>query len=352
MTISALRTLDPPDTHSTAGSADIVSAQPISFTRTVDRTLTHRHSVSEVFVTDLAAADEETTVDEQTFVAGAQLPRSHPYFLDTADPTGWPTRYDLLLLAECSRQACTYLAHTRYDVPIDAAFLPTRSVFRLTDGPALRVGNRPAELAMVIRTGTRFRGDALHMMRSRVDYVLRGEVVAHSAGGVRFVPPAHYQVLRIGDRTDTLPSSNTLRRRGVPVPPALVGRSDPRNVVLADAAPIDGGIAARVDVAGTHPTIFDHPQDHYPAMLLAEAAAQAAALATRRMLRTLGARDPQPRVVQLDSGFTRFAELDADLGVEARVADSGPGPVTVSVSFVQHGASVAAVLVTLDAARS
>jgi hypothetical protein len=31
-------------------SARSVAAQPISFSRTVDRTLTHHHSVSEVFV--------------------------------------------------------------------------------------------------------------------------------------------------------------------------------------------------------------------------------------------------------------------------------------------------------------
>jgi hypothetical protein len=311
-------------------STEIVGAQRISFTRTVDRTLTHRHAVSEVFVTDLVV------VDATTFVAGAQLPRSHPYFLDTAD---LPVRYDTLLLGECSRQACTYLAHAHYGVPVDQAFLAVRTVFQLFDGPALAVGTRPAELAMVLRTRTEFRGGELRMLRNSVDYVLGGEIVAHSTGGGRYVPPATYQFFRAGDRIGAPPSSNALVRRGIPVRPALVGRSDPRNVLLADATPIDGGVAARVDVSGTHPTIFDHPQDHYPAMLLADAATQAAVLATN------GAR---PRVVRLVSDFTRFAELDAELVVLARIADAGGEPVAVDVSFVQHGTPLAAVQITVE----
>jgi len=311
-------------------SARIAATQRVSFSRTVDRGLTHHRSVSEVFVTDLV------DVDEDTFVAGAQLPRSHPYFLDPA------ARYGALLLGECSRQACTYLAHTRYAVPVGHAFLAVRTDFRLYDGPALGVGTRPAELAMVIRTRTEYRAGALHLLRTRVDYVLDGEVVAHSTGGGRYVPPATYRYLRAGDRTDPLPSSDSLRRKGIPVPPALVGRSDPRNVLLADAAPIDGGVTARVDVSGTHPTIFDHPQDHYPAMLLADAAAQAAVLAV----------NSPARVTRLETNFARYAELDAGLGVRARVEDDGAGPVTVAVSFIQYGGPLAAVRVTLDGAGS
>jgi 2-oxo-3-(phosphooxy)propyl 3-oxoalkanoate synthase len=334
-------------------SARIAAAQGISFRRTVDRTLTHHRAVSEVFVTDLVAFDEDT------FVAGAQLPRSHSYFLDPA------ARYGALLLGECSRQAGTYLAHTRYAVPVGHAFLAVRTDFRLYDGPALGVGTRPAELAMVIRTRTENRAGTLHLLRTRVDYVLDGEVVAHSTGGGRYVPPATYRYLRAGERTDALPSSEALRRKGVPVPPALVGRSDARNVLLADAVPVDGGVAARVDVSGTHPTIFDHPQDHYPAMLLADAAAQAAVLAAfhSRVACRSGAqpafdsrvacRNGVPtRVTRLETNFARYAELDAELGVRALIEDSGTGPVTVAVSFVQYGAALAAVRVTLDGSGS
>lgn len=103
-------------------SARIAAAQRISSSRTVDRGLTHHRSLSAVSVTDLV------DVDEDTFVAGAQLPRSHPYFLDPA------ARYGALLLGERSRQACTYLAHTRYAVPVRLYSCSPAADRRLTEG--------------------------------------------------------------------------------------------------------------------------------------------------------------------------------------------------------------------------
>lgn len=124
----------------------------VTFQQCVERSLVHRYAVSEVFVTDLVETGSDTCV------IGAQLPMSHAYFLDDAFPAvGFtrtappPRRYGPALLAECARQACTYLAHRRYGVPLDWNFLMTGLSVRITDPGALSVGARPAELTMLQR---------------------------------------------------------------------------------------------------------------------------------------------------------------------------------------------------------
>jgi hypothetical protein len=93
------------------------------------------------------------------------------------------------------------------------------------------------------------------------------------------------------------------------LPPAVVGRVLPADVVLAPADRPDRW-QLRVDTA--HPVFFDHPLDHAPGMLLLEAARQAV------RARSGGTRSP----VSFHITFHQYAELDEPAWIEAT---DGPG---------------------------
>lgn len=73
-----------------------LAALELSYSRTVDRTLVHRDSLGEVFLTDLQP------LGTASYVAAAQLPRSHAYY---GDHLLSPNVYDPVLLLEACRRA-------------------------------------------------------------------------------------------------------------------------------------------------------------------------------------------------------------------------------------------------------
>lgn len=311
----------------------------VSFRRTVDRSLVHRYAVSEVFITDLVEVDRETSL------IAAQLPVSHAYFLDSAPG---PARYGLTLLTECARQASTYVAHARYGVPREWKFLMASMTAEIADDDALVVGDRPGELVMTARTEGEGRGGDLRSLRAELDLALGGVPVGRITGEGRYLTPEEYEFLRAGDRTGNPPlSSRFAAVDGVPVPPALLGRADQRNVLLTDARRTPGGVTARLGVPGTHPTIFDHPLDHLPGMALVEAAAQAAGLAVLMECPDgpRAGRGGPCDAAAMSAVFTRFAELDTPVDVTAVLRPDAPpgGPRLrpAAVTLAQAGYPVA-----------
>jgi 2-oxo-3-(phosphooxy)propyl 3-oxoalkanoate synthase len=310
----------------------------LTFNRTVDRSLVHRRAVSEVFVTDLVE------IDSKTRLIGAQLPKSHSFFLDT--PRTAP-RYDILLLTECARQGCTFLAHALYDVPADWMFLMTQVSTEIFDGPALDLGDRPAELEILARQDdAEVRNGRLRTLRASLELSIGGVRVGRMTGDGRYLTTEEYGFLRSGHRDGPTPLSTDLAHaRGVPVQPGLVGRREPLNVLLVDARRTPEGAQAVLAVPAEHPTIFDHPLDHYPGMALLEAGSQAALLAA--VLDEPG-RGPG-RVTSLRGRFAGFAELDVEVLVQARFADPAntkpdrDGRVPVRVAFSQAGSQIASI---------
>jgi hypothetical protein len=304
----------------------------LTFVRTIDRSLVHRYSVNEVFITDMVP------MDSGQYLLAAQLPLSHGYFLDSARR---PARYGVALLAECTRQACTYLAHVGFDVPQGWTFLMSDMSAELHDSAALLVGDRPAELTMVASPEAVIRGGRARALTVALDLWLGGTLVGRMSGSGMYTTYEEYDFLRAGARGGTaVPLSTSLPdgSGGVPVPPALVGRGDPRNVVLVDGRATGDGAAARLSVWGRHPTIFDHPLDHYPGMALIEGAVQTTLLA-------LALRDPSApaaRIVALGGSFGRFAELDADVQLRAVLnGPAGAAEVPARVIFTQSGSVIA-----------
>lgn len=287
---------------------------------TVPRELVHRAAFAEVFITGWRrAGDAEFTV-------GAQWPRSHVLFA----PPG-AAHYDPLMVAETIRQGGMVIAHGEFGIPFGHPFLLTEIGHASTEH-GLTVRDKPRELTIgFVCSDIRRKGQKVSGFR--VDVVLRGDGEPMATGHAAFtsVTPRVYERLR-GDRKFVSQDEGSLP---VPISPASVGRCHPMEVVLAQTG---GGGEWELRADTRHPTLFDHPVDHIPGMVLLEAARQAV---------SARANPAGFRVTSMDSVFHRYAEfgspcliaaegLDDDrrAGGEER-AGGGGGPECVRVTARQ-----------------
>ncbi|MFG2130601.1 ScbA/BarX family gamma-butyrolactone biosynthesis protein [Streptomyces sp. NPDC048751] len=284
---------------------------PLDYTRTVDRLLVHRDALGEVFLTDLQP------IDEDHYAAGAQLPRSHAYY---GDHLLRPGCYDPLLILEACRQAALAGAHRFFGVPSDNKFILTHLSLRLDHPQMVVVGTSPLSFAFRVRiVSRREREDRVTGLDYEMDLIADGTVIGQASIGLRFKTPTGYLTLRLNNRDGfALPSSATYPTStpGAPVAPHLVGRANPENVVLVDAAVTDNTAQALLRIPARHASLFDHPQDHLPGMVIAEGARQLALLAA---LDVQGLSTFKTIVTEMHVRFTRFGELEDDTVLTAWV---------------------------------
>ncbi|OIJ88646.1 hypothetical protein BIV25_36380 [Streptomyces sp. MUSC 14] len=295
----------------TAPDAPSAAIPPLDYSRTVDRLLVHRDALGEVFLTDLRR------IDEDTYAAGAQLPRSHAYY---GDHLLRPGCYDPLLILEACRQATLAGAHRFFGVPSDNKFILTHLDLRLDHPRMVVVGTSPFSLAFRVRIADRKeREGRVTGLDYELDLIADGTVIGQAAIGLRFKTPMGYLTLRLNNRDGfALPSSATypVSTPGTPVAPHLVGRANPENVVLVDAAVTDNTAQALLRIPARHASLFDHPQDHLPGMVIAEGARQLALLAA---FDVEGLSTFKTIVTEMHVRFTRFGELEDDTVLTAWV---------------------------------
>lgn len=285
----------------------------LSFQRTVDRHLLHRSALSEVFRTDCRP------VADDGYVAAAQLPPSH------------------------------YGGHAMFGVPGDTAFILRDWSLRVTGPAALVRAAGPVELAMVVQTtGRRAVGGALRALAYEIELVLGERSIGHAHISVGYLPSASYRQVRHGRRGSVPPTSASLAPQpaGVPVPPHLVGRANPDNVLLQDARLTSDGLTARIRPAVDHPSMFDHAQDHLPGMVMTESARQAGLLA----LNDLYGLSPSRWVLTgMGASFSAYAELDAPTLVRVRAAERSGWPETCELvaELEQDGTVIAEAMLTM-----
>jgi hypothetical protein len=307
----------------------------LSFASTVDRALIHRRNPDESFLTDAVR------VDARRFAAAAVLPPAHPHY---AGHTGPSRLRDPMLLLECARQAETYAAHTMFGVAPDARFvLRTWSAeFAVDDVDDAPVTGGPAELLMTAVTGDP------RLLRGRIcglNYDLALWAAGVRAGRVSmdvgYLNSPAYAVLRSRKHHGPPPSSDdVVPPSGRPVDPARVGRVRPADVVLLDAATGAGSVGAVLRVPVDNPSLFDHAQDHIPAMVLMEGARQIAALATHLWG---GAAPDRTVLAAMNASFAAFAELTEPTELTATPV-AAVRPVAgrlVDVAFRQAGTEIA-----------
>jgi len=305
--------------------------QSLHFDATVPRQLVHRAAVAETFPTDA------TRTGDDRYLIAAQLPRTHSLYNDG------PTQYhDLLLLSEVVRQAGTLVSHRFYDVPVGAIFPLRRAQIEISDLDALATTNVPGELVidMTMSELKRLSG-ALTGTTMNARLVIDGRPVGTASGSGHFVQESSYAALRRNRPPAGEPAALS------PVRPAQadrVGRGDLRNVVVGELRrdPDGPGRSCAVLADTSHPSFFDHPQDHLPGMLLLEAYRQTALLAVADAC----AWAPQSLlVIACDAAFLRFAELDLQARCTAIVGSPvlprhGAAWVPVTLTLTQRGATL------------
>ncbi len=343
-----------------AGSAPAPAAG-LSFATTVDLALLHRRNPSEAFLTGAVRTGPDR------FDAAALLPPEHPHY---AGHTGPSRRRDPMLLLECARQAETYAAHALFGVEPDAHFVlrnwsaeffpaPADSPDGIADAsePDASV---PTELLITAVTANP------RVVRDRVrglDYQLELWADGALAGRVRmevgYLSHPAYLVVRSRQHPGGLPSSDDLLPDGPspdgcrPAPPARVGRTRATDTVLLDVASGPRTVTARLRTPVENASLFDHAQDHIPAMVLVEAARQLAALATEQWG---GPAPERTRMTAMSSSFSAYAELAEPIELTATPATAPTTIPTatptaiagaVEVSFRQAGAEIAQAQITM-----
>ena len=320
-------------THDASAIEPTMLAAGAEYDRTIARELTHRRSVSEVFVTSLGEAGAGR------FVAGAQLPRMHGYYGDHAGPAAH--RHDPLVVMEAARQTAIALTHRYFGVPTDRSFMVRTFNGNGADTAAWLPGPEPADLLLDVRVPREHRHDGRTVGLDMVLEISRAGLPLMTVdGSFSWTDARSWAVLRdrfragigLGDYRGPAP----LRQRAGP---AAVGRQDARNVVIGPPARSGGGRTLAALVADTaHPSLFDHPLDHVPGSLLLEAARQLAV-----------SRAPAAVPMAVRSTFDRFVELDlpCECVAECPGAADGSAPATVLVTVRQAGGVAARIEVDL-----
>lgn len=310
---------------------------PLGFQRTVDRALVHRTSVAEVFVTD------SVRIGERRCLVGAQLPLTHGHY---SDHLGVPARYDPMLLLEACRQAGIYGAHAVVGLPLGHSMIVSTFSIELDDVDATITGAEPGELVL----DTTLSGNPTPRGRVRnagveQELYLGGRLAGRHELSLKVMRQSEIAALRDFQRGTVPPSTAAYQgfRGDDQVAPHLVGRVDPRNVVLAGLRRSPDAVTATVSPHFGNRALFDHEYDHLPAMVLAEAARQAALALVDD---GTGAELVHWCVAGVTAVFERYAELDELLLAHA-TAHPGGAERKVNVKFTQGGEGVAEIGVRL-----
>ncbi|MFF8392662.1 ScbA/BarX family gamma-butyrolactone biosynthesis protein [Streptomyces sp. NPDC016172] len=252
----------------------------------VPRKYVHKAAHSEVLLTSW----HRRSVDEYTVTA--QWPRTHSFYRPAQG------LHDPMLFAETVRQTIPLLSHVAYDVPFGHHLIWEHFRYSLAL-ESLRNSTEPAELVLHIScTDIERRRGNLAAMRLQLRAERDGQHLGTAEARFTSHSSTVYRRLRgtYGELHNALAAAR---------PPAdgvlahLAGRRLPEDVVLSPTGRSDRW-QLRVDTE--HPSLFDHPVDHVPGMLLLEAVRQAAQ----------AARTPFPAVaVGMKTAFHRYVELDA-----------------------------------------
>lgn len=305
----------------------------LSTERAVARRLVHKLAIEETFVTGV-----QEVPGGEAYIALAQLPRANRLYNDTLQPY-----YDLLLVAEVARQGVMVVLHECVGVPFDSHFVTARLDVALKELEPNRVAPLPTEMAITVGFSSRRtrRDGTLRRIEGAARCHIAGIHSATFEGCLLFAPRRTYASLR--DGADSSGDSRP-RTRLAPADPREVGRSNPRNVVVTSPEPHDGGFRAYVTADRQDAVFFDHPQDHYPGMLLLEAARQTAVASASQVTGEPGGRLVPRRCT---AGFSSFAELDEPLECLADVGARSGDEIPVGIAVEQGGDRVSSLAVTL-----
>ncbi|MFI8518796.1 ScbA/BarX family gamma-butyrolactone biosynthesis protein [Streptomyces sp. NPDC085481] len=300
---------------------------------THDATHDVRRYAGKVDLDEVLVADWRR-VDDLTHAVTVRWPRHHAFYTPT------PHDYTVLLFTESVRQALAVTSHLGLDIPVGHRM--GWELLSCTVAPdCLAIDTDPTDLELTVTHDpfTR-RRSGLARLTARVTATRGGRLLGTALIHYTAYPPALYDRLR-GEHADAREAFARALPPGPATDPALVGRTDPQDVVLAEDTTHTGNDSRRrwaLRADTTHPVLFDHPHDHIPGMVLLEAASQAAqaVAAPRRVV-----------PIELDTTFSRYVEFDEPCTIVAEEPEvDALGRLRQVVSGVQCGETVFSTRVT------
>lgn len=290
----------------TAGGPPSLPALP------VDKALVHRAHLRDVLPTQL------TRHSDTSFTVSARWPREHGLYIT---PDG---QYTASLVLETIRQTTLLVSHAGLGVPLGHHFVMWELCHRLDPGRLPARSVCPVSLTLEVDV-TEVRRRASVPASARMEMVLKSADRTVGSGSIRFniTSPAAYARIR-----GQLPTTAALEPHAAlpaPVDPPTVHRDRACDVVLT---PEDtpGRWQLRADMSNE--LFFDRPNDHVPAMVLVEAAQQAAHLSA-----ATGRFSPQAS----ETSFSRYVEFGTPCRIEARPGIAADGTARVDVTGHQDG---------------
>lgn len=300
----------------------------LGFDRTVPCALAHRRAVHEVFVTDSAhlAADE--------FLVAVQLPRAHSLWSDR--PRGY---YDPLMSVEAARQATFVAMHNHLNVPLGLPGSLQRIDFQVEDIEAYKDNaDRPLQGLLRGQLVNEHRHNGLIAMTVEAELWIGESPAMALNGDIVVFPTRDYEVLRAHVRARK-PLASASESQPPALAPAAVGRSSPANVVVGgESREPTGGWRYTLIVDESHPTFFDHAQDHVPGPLILEAYRQAA-LATSA--HECGASPLSLVLTACRAQFVDYGEPEVPVQCTAQLDSDCGRELTLTVGLHQFGAQIA-----------
>jgi hypothetical protein len=251
-----------------------------------------------------------------------------------------------MLLLETCRQGSIYGSHAVVGLGLGLTMIVDAFKLELDDPDATIIGTEPGEFVLDTKySGKQTPRGRVRNARVEQELYLGGRRAGKHELSLKVMRQSEISALRDFQRGKITPSTSAYEGflGGKQVAPHLVGRVDPRNVVLADLNRGVNRVAATVSPHFGNRALFDHEYDHLPAMVLAEAARQAALALVDD---GTGAELLRYWVAGVDAVFERYAELDGSLIAHATSHSAGAER-KVTVKFTQGADNVAEIGVRL-----
>ncbi len=239
-----------------------------------------------------------------------------------------PDVTDTLFLAEFVRQAIETIARTMLGMVAEDVFVLKAVDVKRSDSIAGPVNETRTEAVIVLpEKGVRWRADgSAYAVDGPVYCYLGAQSGALFGGTVAFLKPGDYAALRGVGGSFGFPKGHT-----EPLFPSCVGKMRQADVLIGQVRRHRDGLSARI-VPQNPQAYFDRALDHYPGMMMAEAARQLAVYSTCLDRDVLPG---QVRVTLIRMGFSSFAELATPPFLHATVKRTRQGGQTIIVEVRQ-----------------
>jgi hypothetical protein len=195
----------------------------LDFEQTAPRWMTHRRSVSEIFVCGSVALGADR------FAVATQMPRAHALWSDRTE-----TFHDPLMAVEAGRQATIMLAHAHFELGRELMMVARSCAMRVHDLAVFRNdGATPLEGIFLMRLVDRKVHNGVPVALSFEGDLFLGTTRAMTMSGTLvFTPRTDYELLRAHSRARKGVTNGAKAPAPAPVDPVLVGRERVANVAI------------------------------------------------------------------------------------------------------------------------